>query len=95
MGIEPTNRRSSLRLDGFEDRARHQPRFHFRFFIESTLHPPEIRRFEKGLSPIPIVRLNLFRAPPVANLEFEKRSSLVPQVRRSIFCWLSAGKPVF
>jgi len=30
MGIEPTNPMFSMRLDGFEDRAGHQPWFRFR-----------------------------------------------------------------
>ena len=29
MGIEPTNHMISMRLNGFEDRARHQPTKHF------------------------------------------------------------------
>jgi hypothetical protein len=29
MGIEPTNPMFSMRLDGFEDRAGHQPWFRF------------------------------------------------------------------
>ena len=30
MGIEPTSPMFSMRLDGFEDRAGHQPWFRFR-----------------------------------------------------------------
>ena len=29
MGIEPTNHMISMRLNGFEDRGRHQPSKHF------------------------------------------------------------------
>ncbi len=29
MGIEPTNRMLYMQLNGFEDRARHQPEIHF------------------------------------------------------------------
>ena len=32
MGIEPTNHMISMRLNGFEDRARHQPTKHFQVF---------------------------------------------------------------
>ncbi len=39
MGIEPTNRMSSMRLDGFEDRARHQPWFHFLEFPRNQFAP--------------------------------------------------------
>ena len=33
MGIEPTNRMLSIRPNGFEDRAGHQPWFHFQISI--------------------------------------------------------------
>ncbi len=38
MGIEPTNRMISIRPDGFEDRARHQPWIHFHTNFASLDH---------------------------------------------------------
>lgn len=36
MGIEPTNRMFSIRLNGFEDRGPHQGNDHFRNWFGST-----------------------------------------------------------
>ncbi len=36
MGIEPTNRMFSIRLNGFEDRGPHQGNDHFRNWFRST-----------------------------------------------------------
>lgn len=42
MGIEPTSHGSSPRLNGFENRARHQPRNHFRNTHASRGSPERI-----------------------------------------------------
>ena len=40
MGIEPTNHMISMRLNGFEDRARHQPTKHFQQNVHNKTVEP-------------------------------------------------------